>query len=127
MFASSGIAMVGPRSKERRQQDEEQEVAHRSSHRHDAGGRCHREHLGLRRDPAAGDPIGDPEAWPGAIDAWLGKMQLTDWGDGAVSDASTAVVEVGRDAYCHWLPALPGGGHADADGTNVDNQFDGVQ
>jgi hypothetical protein len=24
-------------------------------------------------------------------------------------------------------PALPGGGHADADGTNVDNQFDGVQ
>jgi hypothetical protein len=24
-------------------------------------------------------------------------------------------------------PALPGGGHADADGTTVDNQFDGVQ
>jgi hypothetical protein len=24
-------------------------------------------------------------------------------------------------------PALPGGGHADADGTNVDNQFDGIQ
>ncbi|HET7701014.1 MAG TPA: hypothetical protein VFM06_09140 [Candidatus Limnocylindria bacterium] len=24
-------------------------------------------------------------------------------------------------------PALPGGGHADADGTDVDNQFDGVQ
>jgi hypothetical protein len=24
-------------------------------------------------------------------------------------------------------PDLPGGGHADADGTNVDNQFDGVQ
>jgi hypothetical protein len=24
-------------------------------------------------------------------------------------------------------PALPGGGHADADGANVDNQFDGVQ
>jgi Fe-S cluster assembly scaffold protein SufB len=35
--------------------------------------------------------------------------QLTDWGEGAVSDASTAVVEVGRDAYCHWLPALLGG------------------
>jgi Fe-S cluster assembly protein SufD len=34
---------------------------------------------------------------------------LTDWGEGAVSDASTAVVEVGRDAYCHWLPALLGG------------------
>ena len=26
-----------------------------------------------------------------------------------VHDASTAVVEVGRDAYCHWLPALLGG------------------
>ena len=35
--------------------------------------------------------------------------QLTDWGEGTVSDASTAVVEVGRDAYCHWLPALLGG------------------
>jgi hypothetical protein len=23
-------------------------------------------------------------------------------------------------------PALPGGGHADADGTDVDNQFDGI-
>jgi len=35
--------------------------------------------------------------------------QLTDWGAGAVSDCSTSVVEVGRDAYCHWLPALLGG------------------
>jgi Fe-S cluster assembly protein SufD len=35
--------------------------------------------------------------------------QLTDWGEGAVNDVSTAVVEVGRDAYCHWLPALLGG------------------
>ena len=35
--------------------------------------------------------------------------QLTDWSDGDVSDASTSVVEVGRDAYCHWLPALLGG------------------
>ena len=35
--------------------------------------------------------------------------QLTEWGEGTVSDASTAVVEVGRDAYCHWLPALLGG------------------
>jgi hypothetical protein len=24
-------------------------------------------------------------------------------------------------------PALPGGGHADADGATVDNQFDGIQ
>jgi Fe-S cluster assembly protein SufD len=34
---------------------------------------------------------------------------LTDWGEGGVHDASTAVVEVGRDAYCHWLPSLLGG------------------
>ena len=34
---------------------------------------------------------------------------LTDWGSGDVCDVSTAVVEVGRDAYCHWLPALLGG------------------
>jgi Fe-S cluster assembly protein SufD len=34
---------------------------------------------------------------------------LTDWGPGNIADASTAVVEVGRDAYCHWLPALLGG------------------
>ncbi|HEY7952875.1 MAG TPA: SufD family Fe-S cluster assembly protein [Solirubrobacteraceae bacterium] len=35
--------------------------------------------------------------------------QLQDWGSGEVFDASTRVVEVGRDAYCHWLPALLGG------------------
>jgi len=34
---------------------------------------------------------------------------LVDWGTGRVHDVSTAVVEVGRDAYCHWLPALLGG------------------
>ena len=28
---------------------------------------------------------------------------------GEVFDVSTRVVEVGRDAYCHWLPALLGG------------------
>jgi Fe-S cluster assembly scaffold protein SufB len=35
--------------------------------------------------------------------------QVQDWGNGEVFDASTRVVEVGRDAYCHWLPALVGG------------------
>ncbi len=35
--------------------------------------------------------------------------QVQDWGSGEVFDASTRVVEVGRDAYCHWLPALLGG------------------
>ncbi len=32
-----------------------------------------------------------------------------DWGSGEVFDVSTRVVEVGRDAFCHWLPALLGG------------------
>ena len=35
--------------------------------------------------------------------------QFQDWGDGEVFDASTRLVCVGRDAYCHWLPALLGG------------------
>jgi Fe-S cluster assembly protein SufD len=35
--------------------------------------------------------------------------QLVDWGTGAVHDVSTSVVEVARDAWCHWLPALLGG------------------
>jgi Fe-S cluster assembly scaffold protein SufB len=32
-----------------------------------------------------------------------------DWGAGEVHDATTRYVGVGRDAYCHWLPALLGG------------------
>jgi Fe-S cluster assembly scaffold protein SufB len=35
--------------------------------------------------------------------------QLQDWGSGEVFDVSTRFVGVGRDAYCHWLPALLGG------------------
>jgi Fe-S cluster assembly protein SufD len=35
--------------------------------------------------------------------------QVQDWGSGEVFDASTRVVSVGRDAYCHWLPTLLGG------------------
>jgi Fe-S cluster assembly protein SufD len=35
--------------------------------------------------------------------------QLQDWGQGEVYDVSTRFVGVGRDAYCHWLPALLGG------------------
>jgi len=35
--------------------------------------------------------------------------QLQDWGRGEVYDVSTRFVGVGRDAYCHWLPALIGG------------------
>jgi Fe-S cluster assembly protein SufD len=36
--------------------------------------------------------------------------QVQDWGSGnEVYDVSTRFVQVGRDAYCHWLPALLGG------------------
>jgi Fe-S cluster assembly scaffold protein SufB len=35
--------------------------------------------------------------------------QFQDWGSGEVFDSSTRLVAVGRDAYCHWLPALLGG------------------
>jgi Fe-S cluster assembly protein SufD len=35
--------------------------------------------------------------------------QFQDWGSGEVFDVSTRFVGVGRDAYCHWLPALMGG------------------
>jgi Fe-S cluster assembly protein SufD len=35
--------------------------------------------------------------------------QVQDWGTGDVFDASSRFVGVGRDAYCHWLPALLGG------------------
>jgi Fe-S cluster assembly scaffold protein SufB len=35
--------------------------------------------------------------------------QVQDWGPAQVFDASTRFVGVGRDAYCHWLPALLGG------------------
>jgi Fe-S cluster assembly protein SufD len=35
--------------------------------------------------------------------------QVQDWSTGQVFDASTRFVGVGRDAWCHWLPALLGG------------------
>jgi len=35
--------------------------------------------------------------------------QFQEWGEGEVHDVSTRFVGVGRDAYCHWLPALLGG------------------
>jgi Fe-S cluster assembly protein SufD len=35
--------------------------------------------------------------------------QVQDWGRGEVYDVSTRFVGIGRDAYCHWLPALIGG------------------
>ncbi len=34
---------------------------------------------------------------------------VQDWGEGQVVDVSTQVVQVGRDAYVHWLPSYLGG------------------
>ena len=34
---------------------------------------------------------------------------VQDWGGGEVVDVSTQVVQVGRDAYVHWLPSYLGG------------------
>jgi Fe-S cluster assembly protein SufD len=34
---------------------------------------------------------------------------VQDWGAGEIVDVSTQVVEVGRDAYVHWLPSYLGG------------------
>src|SRR4051794_7384425 len=50
---------------------------------------------------AAGDPIGDPEAWPGAIAAWLQEARSFGWVPGAlgVSEAgATAYHRAGLDA-----------------------------
>jgi Fe-S cluster assembly protein SufD len=51
----------------------------------------------------------------GAVEVYLQDgarcrvAQVQDWGTGEVFDVSTRFVGVGRDAYCHWLPALLGG------------------
>jgi Fe-S cluster assembly scaffold protein SufB len=70
-------------------------------------------------EPDAGD-AGDESAknqslHAGAFELYLQDnarcrlAQVQDWGSGDVFDASTRFVGVGRDAYCHWLPALLGG------------------
>lgn len=50
---------------------------------------------------AAGDPIGDPEAWPGAIEAWLDEARAFGWVPavlGASEAASMAYHRAGLDA-----------------------------
>lgn len=50
---------------------------------------------------AAGDPIGDPEAWPGAITAWLTEAKSFGWVPavlGASERAAEAYHRVGMDA-----------------------------
>lgn len=68
----------------------------------------------LREYAFAGDTEGD-SLHAGQFELYLEDdarcrlAQLVDWGSGAIHDVSTSVVEVARDAYCHWLPALLGG------------------
>ena len=50
---------------------------------------------------ASGDPIGDPEAWPGAVEAWLDEAERFGWIPGAlgVSEAgATTLCRAGLDA-----------------------------
>ncbi|MGW4788026.1 phosphatidylglycerol lysyltransferase domain-containing protein [Streptomyces sp. NPDC004230] len=50
---------------------------------------------------ASGDPIGDPEAWPGAIDAWLEEARRHAWTPavmGAGEEAGTIYARHGLDA-----------------------------
>jgi lysyl-tRNA synthetase, class II len=50
---------------------------------------------------ASGDPIGDPRAWPQAIDAWLGLCQTYGWAPGvmgASSQGAQAFREAGLNA-----------------------------
>ncbi|MET7286296.1 phosphatidylglycerol lysyltransferase domain-containing protein [Streptomyces sp. NPDC005573] len=50
---------------------------------------------------ASGDPIGDPEAWPGAIDAWLAEARRHAWTPavmGASEEAGTVYARHGMDA-----------------------------
>jgi len=68
----------------------------------------------LREYGLAGDTEGD-SLHAGQFELYLENgarcrlAQLVDWGTGPVHDVSTSVVEVARDGYCHWLPALLGG------------------
>lgn len=39
---------------------------------------------------ASGDPIGDPKAWPQAINAWLGLCQTYGWAPGVMGASATA-------------------------------------
>nr|WP_083212207.1 MULTISPECIES: bifunctional lysylphosphatidylglycerol synthetase/lysine--tRNA ligase LysX [Mycobacterium] len=51
---------------------------------------------------ASGDPIGDPRAWPQAIDAWLGLCQTYGWAPG-VMGASTQGARVYRESGLNAL------------------------
>lgn len=51
---------------------------------------------------ASGDPVGDPRAWPNAIEAWLQLCETYGWAPG-VMGASAAAAEAFREAGLHAL------------------------
>ncbi|MGV0786443.1 bifunctional lysylphosphatidylglycerol synthetase/lysine--tRNA ligase LysX [Mycolicibacterium sp. XJ2] len=51
---------------------------------------------------ASGDPVGDPKAWPAAIEAWLALCQTYGWAPG-VMGASSAGAEAFREARLNAL------------------------
>ncbi|MGV0853580.1 bifunctional lysylphosphatidylglycerol synthetase/lysine--tRNA ligase LysX [Mycolicibacterium phlei] len=51
---------------------------------------------------ASGDPVGDPKAWPAAIDAWLALCQSYGWAPG-VMGASAAGAQAFREAGLNAL------------------------
>ncbi|WP_373295476.1 phosphatidylglycerol lysyltransferase domain-containing protein [Kitasatospora griseola] len=57
---------------------------------------------------ASGDPIGDPEAWPGAIDAWLAEAREHAWVPAVMGASEEAGVIYAR----HGLDALELGDEA---------------
>ncbi|MDJ0369479.1 phosphatidylglycerol lysyltransferase domain-containing protein [Streptomyces sp. H10-C2] len=57
---------------------------------------------------ASGDPIGDPEAWPGAIDAWLAEARAHAWVPAVMGASEEAGVIYAR----HGLDALEIGDEA---------------
>ena len=57
---------------------------------------------------ASGDPLGDPEAWPGAIDAWLAEAHQHAW----IPAVAGAGEEAGRVFARHGLDALELGDEA---------------
>ncbi|MFJ1932940.1 MULTISPECIES: phosphatidylglycerol lysyltransferase domain-containing protein [unclassified Kitasatospora] len=57
---------------------------------------------------ASGDPIGDPEAWPGAIDSWLAEAREHAWAPAVMGASEEAGVIYAR----HGLDALELGDEA---------------
>ncbi|MHC5908028.1 phosphatidylglycerol lysyltransferase domain-containing protein [Streptomyces sp. S6] len=69
---------------------------------------------------ASGDPLGDPEAWPGAIEPWLGEARAHGW----IPAVMGAGEEAGNVYRRHGLDALELGDEAivDVDGFTLEGR-----